>query len=137
MASPLGRADPADDVLRRRVHVDYAVPRLRGVLVVQRVLVRVGPALEGLLAVRFLGADHLVAELGGGMGLVPGVGSADYRLFLSIGGRSMPAPVVEEVIIIDPCADTPEDMDGFEDANGCPEEAGPPPAPARARARGR
>jgi outer membrane protein OmpA-like peptidoglycan-associated protein len=79
----------------------------------------VNSPVEGLLAVRFLGVDHLVAELGGGMGLVPGVGSADYRLFLSIGGRSMPAPVVEEVVIIDPCADTPEDMDGFEDEDGC------------------
>lgn len=79
----------------------------------------VNSPVEGLMAVRFLGVDHLVAELGGGMGLVPGVGSADYRLFLSLGGRSMPAPVVEEVIIIDPCADTPEDMDGSEDEDGC------------------
>lgn len=75
----------------------------------------VNSPLEGVLAARFLGVDHLTVEWGAGMGFVPGVGSPDYRLFVSIGGRSMrpqPAPV-------DPCADTPEDLDGFEDEDGC------------------
>ncbi len=84
----------------------------------------VNSPVEALGAVRFLGVEHLLVELGGGIGLIGGVGSPDWRVFLSIGGRSAPpaeAPVVEPAPAPAPthCAAGPEDLDGFEDDDDC------------------
>jgi outer membrane protein OmpA-like peptidoglycan-associated protein len=96
----------------------FLVPEINGDIAVAAGGVgEVNSPVEGLLAVRWLGVDHLMTELGLGTGLVPGAGSPDFRVFFSIGGRSeAPAPVE---VVVDPCADTPEDFDGFEDEDGC------------------
>ncbi len=69
----------------------------------------------------------LVATLGLGTGLVAGVGAPDVRVLAQVGYR-MPgrAPVydIDKDGIADgddACIDDPEDLDHFEDSDGCPE----------------
>lgn len=69
----------------------------------------------------------LVATLGLGTGLVAGVGAPDVRVLAQVGYR-VPgrAPIydIDDDGIVDPddtCVDVPEDADGFEDSDGCPD----------------
>jgi hypothetical protein len=64
----------------------------------------VNSPIELLVGARYLGVDHMLLEFGGGTGLLPGAGSPDWRVFVSIGGRSMKP---EEVPYVHPCADNP------------------------------
>ncbi|MDP2304432.1 MAG: OmpA family protein [Pseudomonadota bacterium] len=70
----------------------------------------------------------LVATVGLGTGLVAGVGAPDVRVLAQVGYRipgKAPIYDVDKDGIVDPddsCIDVPEDADGFEDSDGCPEE---------------
>lgn len=65
---------------------------------------------------------------GAGFGLTPGVGSPDFRVF---GGATL-APAFDPLTLdrdkdgvpnkLDQCPNIPEDLDGFEDDDGCPED---------------
>ncbi len=83
--------------------------------------------LEALLGFRYAGADGMRLGIGGGMGLTRGFGSPDARLVALVGWRTPdPAPVfdrdgdgIEDEE--DRCPAEPEDEDGFEDHDGCPD----------------
>lgn len=77
--------------------------------------------LGGRLAV---GDTGLGLTVGGGRGLTSGYGSTKYRI---VAGLSWASPkqrdrdgdgIIDE---LDRCVDAPEDVDGFEDLDGCPE----------------
>ena len=77
--------------------------------------------LEG--GMRIFITSSLAVAAGGGTGMVKGVGSPDLRVFASIGY----APDVRDADGDgvpngrDGCAIEPEDKDGFQDSDGCPE----------------
>ncbi len=82
--------------------------------------------MELRVAGRYFPVEGLMVALGLGTGLIEGYGSPDYRIF---GGLSYSPPtehpddrdrdgIADER---DDCPDTPEDEDGFEDDDGCPE----------------
>ena len=73
-----------------------------------------------------------VVGAAGGAGVTRGVGSPDARAIVTIGWRAPADPLVEEVAEVDSdgdglldsvdrCPTEPEDMDGFEDSDGCPD----------------
>ena len=79
---------------------------------------------EMLLAVRYFPIDELMIQGGGGMGLVNGFGTPDFRVFLGVGYKEIPDPDRDKDGILnddDQCPDNPEDFDQFEDENGCPD----------------
>ncbi len=66
---------------------------------------------------------NLIANVGAGAGITRGIGAPDFRVFGSIGytprvkdtdGDGIPDDT-------DACYEEPEDIDGFEDSNGCPD----------------
>jgi outer membrane protein OmpA-like peptidoglycan-associated protein len=75
----------------------------------------------------------LVIGLAGGAGIIRGAGSPAARAVLTLGWRMLPPaePVVVDECpdpdgdnicgAADQCANEPEDMDGFEDTDGCPD----------------
>ncbi len=69
--------------------------------------------------------NQLVANLGGGTGLTDGVGSPDFRIFASIGYTPTVTDSDSDGDGIDDdqdaCPQVPEDKDGFEDSDGCPD----------------
>jgi outer membrane protein OmpA-like peptidoglycan-associated protein len=81
---------------------------------------------EGMLGLRWIHSGFLM-QVGGGTGLVRGVGSPQYRLFASVGYAASPAPADldpdRDGILggADRCPTQAEDVDGFEDADGCPD----------------
>jgi OmpA-OmpF porin, OOP family len=79
--------------------------------------------LEAIGAVRFHATGSVAVLVGGGAGLVRGIGSPASRFFLSVGyapdmrdtdGDGVPNGR-------DRCPTEPEDRDGFEDGDGCPD----------------
>ena len=79
--------------------------------------------IEALGALQFNLPASLVANVGGGAGLNDGVGAPRYRAFASLSytprikdsdADGIPDPE-------DTCPEEPEDMDGFEDNDGCPD----------------
>jgi outer membrane protein OmpA-like peptidoglycan-associated protein len=78
--------------------------------------------LEADAAVQYRFED-LLFTVGGGAGLLQGVGVPDFRLL----GGVLYSPIRGDVDAdgiddrIDRCLDDPEDMDGFQDEDGCPE----------------
>ena len=68
----------------------------------------------------------LMASVGGGTGVVAGVGAPDWRLAFSIGWRDPGTPPDSDgdgvLNTVDECPDSPEDLDGFKDQDGCPDE---------------
>jgi outer membrane protein OmpA-like peptidoglycan-associated protein len=82
---------------------------------------------EALAGVRYRRRGWL-AQIGGGPGLVRGVTAPQYRMFASIGFTPEPDPVVETDSdrdgiddLRDRCPTEPEDKDGFQDVDGCPD----------------
>ncbi|HSK02073.1 MAG TPA: thrombospondin type 3 repeat-containing protein, partial [Kofleriaceae bacterium] len=80
--------------------------------------------LEAIGALRFHATGAVAVLVGGGAGLVRGVGSPASRFFLSVGyapdmrdtdGDGVPNGR-------DRCPTEPEDRDGFEDGDGCPDD---------------
>lgn len=90
-------------------------------------LVRQDMPMEALAGVRYRRRGWL-AQIGGGPGLVRGVTAPQYRMFASIGFTPEPQPIIETDSdgdgiedLRDRCPTEPEDMDGFQDADGCPD----------------
>jgi outer membrane protein OmpA-like peptidoglycan-associated protein len=78
---------------------------------------------EGFLALRFRRAGWL-AQLGGGPGIVRGISAPRYRLFaaLSFSHQHALDPDGDGIVgKADHCPKEPEDRDGFQDADGCPD----------------
>ncbi len=81
---------------------------------------------EALLGLR-LRAKGILAQLGGGPGLIHGITGPQYRLFAALGfATEAEKPVLDSDHdgILDPqdkCPNEPEDLDGFEDQDGCPD----------------
>ncbi len=82
-----------------------------------------GPPLEALGGIQLELPVDLVAQLGGGAGLTNAVGSPDFRFFGSIGytprGLDRDNDGIEDAA--DDCQTEAEDLDGFEDDDGCPD----------------
>lgn len=84
-------------------------------------------AAELLLNAKFLMGDLLAVNLGGGSGLFGGVGAPDYRVYagVSFAPNFDPASRDSDLDHVadgsDKCPNDPEDMDGFQDKDGCPE----------------
>ena len=81
-------------------------------------------SLEALIGGRWEATNRILLELGTGMGFLDGVGSPDFRIFAGVsfhspreGDRDGDGYLDSE----DGCPDEPEDFDGFEDGNGCPD----------------
>ena len=80
--------------------------------------------LEGILGFRATPLRNLFLELGGGTGFIEGAGAPDYRLLFSVGYNSGNVGdrdgdgLLDDV---DACPDDPEDFDGWEDEDGCPD----------------
>lgn len=82
---------------------------------------------EVLAGVKYFHRTGFTAGAGGGMGIQRGYGSPDFRVFAMI-GFTMPEekpPVDSDGDGLfdheDECPHEPEDKDGFEDENGCPD----------------
>jgi len=86
--------------------------------------------LEADLAMKYF-VGPVLLMLGGGTGLVPDYGAPDYRVFGAVGWFDRPSTTEKPkpsdrdkdgiVDAADECPDDPEDKDGFEDDDGCPE----------------
>ena len=86
--------------------------------------------IEGLLAVKYAASERWYYSAGAGMSLSSGVGlnsgyaAPDWRIFLSVSTvEAQPVDRDHDGLIddIDQCPDQPEDKDGFEDKDGCPD----------------
>lgn len=90
---------------------------------------------EALLGAKLHHSTGFTAGAGVGIGMTRGVGTPDIRALLNLGWASPPeapneAPVQPRpgdrdadgiLDAEDECPDDPEDIDGFEDTNGCPD----------------
>jgi len=82
---------------------------------------------EGHLYAQYATDAGLVVTGGAGTGLVAGVGAPDLRLFVNLGYHTKGVPPVYDqdadgiLDDDDACALEPEDMDSFEDEDGCPD----------------
>jgi outer membrane protein OmpA-like peptidoglycan-associated protein len=82
---------------------------------------------EALGGIKMLVGDYVAINMGGGMGVLPGLGAPDWRMF---GGVSV-APSFDPNMRdtdkdgimdgMDQCVREPEDLDDFQDEDGCPE----------------
>ena len=80
--------------------------------------------MEADLALQYvLAPQHMVFTLGGGTALSPGLGAPRWRVFAGVAYTPMEADRDGDGIVDseDRCPDDPEDRDGFEDADGCPD----------------
>ncbi len=87
-----------------------------------------GGAWEGMLGGWYRFNENWITRGGVGAGLSEGIGTSSVRTMLSIGYE--PEPILDSdndglVDRVDKCKDEPEDMDGHEDADGCPDELNP------------
>ena len=84
---------------------------------------RVDAPMESDIALQYWFGD-IVTQAGGGLGITKGVGAPDFRFFASIGYTPRDRDRDGDGIMDDEdqCPDNPEDIDGFEDANGCPDD---------------
>lgn len=81
---------------------------------------------EALVGGRLALGDGFAVTLAGGRGFTEGYGSTAAKVVAQVGWTAPRAPgdgdgdgITDDV---DECPDAPEDMDGFEDGDGCPEE---------------
>ena len=84
-----------------------------------------GSPIQTLGSVQVEPAEGLVLRVGGGVGLTDGVGAADWRVVAGVVwaptgyGRDRDRDTIPDED--DACPTSPEDPDGFEDDDGCPE----------------
>ena len=85
-------------------------------------------ALEVLIGAKYWANDSILTELIMGTGLLPGYGAPDWRVVLGFTYSHVDEPVIIHdrdgdgcFDDVDPCPDEPEDLDGFEDADCCPD----------------
>ena len=76
------------------------------------------------LGVDFPGRGDLRAVVGGGMGVTSGFGAPRFDVFASIRYAPRDHDSDSDTILdhADRCLEIPEDLDGFEDEDGCPDE---------------
>lgn len=111
--------------------LDYRITEewLAGAEVTSKVDIAGGSAwnenpIEGHIYGGYWHETGLTATLGLGTGLLAGIGAPDYRIALALGFR---LPDVSDTDgdgykdDVDACPMDPEDFDGFEDEDGCPE----------------
>ncbi|MBZ0116605.1 MAG: OmpA family protein [Sandaracinaceae bacterium] len=116
------------DPMDRRTHFDLS-GQLFGDTALAHADRREGTALEALIGARLFHASGLVAGVGGGLGLHRGFGSPDLRLVATVAWMTPPdaehGPGDRDGDGIsddaDSCPDEPEDADGFQDEDGCPD----------------
>lgn len=80
-------------------------------------------AVEGRVGVRFVPLDSMVVTVGAGFGLSQGIGSPAVRVLFGV-GYAPPADDFDGDGIVDrldQCPYDAEDIDDFQDADGCPE----------------
>ena len=103
----------------------HIVPELRGESVLGAAEFRSEESpLEWLLGFKYLSEGGALVEGGFGTGLVNGFGVPDWRLFFGVSFASQGERDRDEDGINDdddPCPDDPEDFDGYQDTDGCPE----------------
>ena len=85
-------------------------------------------ALELLVGAKYWANDNILTELIMGTGVLPGYGSPDWRVVLAFSYSRADEPVILQdrdgdgcYDDVDPCPDDPEDLDGFEDDDCCPD----------------
>jgi outer membrane protein OmpA-like peptidoglycan-associated protein len=90
------------------------------------------PFKEGLFAAEALAGlrtrlGATLVTLGGSAGLSRGLGTPDFRVLVSFGWAPVPSDRDGDGIAdaIDACPDEAEDLDGFEDGDGCPDGGAP------------
>ena len=79
---------------------------------------------EGHVYGGFWHPSGFTTHLGLGTGIIAGVGAPDYRVVLGLGFRKPDIVDIDGDGILDEndrCVNDPEDMDGFEDGDGCPD----------------
>jgi outer membrane protein OmpA-like peptidoglycan-associated protein len=82
----------------------------------------VNSPVEGRLGARVRAADLVRVEFGVGTGIVSGAGAPDYRAYAALALGSPRDPDGDGLIgSADQCPREPEDFDGFEDEDGCPD----------------
>ena len=82
--------------------------------------------IEALLAGRYVTSSGVAIHAGLGTGLVRGWAAPDWRLFAGVGIGPRPVVLMDRdgdyvPDDLDQCPDVPEDTDGFEDTDGCPD----------------
>jgi large repetitive protein len=80
-------------------------------------------AVEALAGARTRVLNDLLIEAGVGVGLTRGLGTPALRVILGFGFAPLPPDLDKDGIpdAIDNCPTDPEDYDGFQDLDGCPE----------------
>jgi outer membrane protein OmpA-like peptidoglycan-associated protein len=103
----------------------HVVPEIRGSIVVAAEdLDYEEMPVETALNFRFLPVPQLQIQVGGGVGLFQGVGSPDYRVMFGLSWLQVPDGDRDGDGIrnaSDACPDVAEDMDQFQDEDGCPD----------------
>ncbi|MET0287746.1 MAG: OmpA family protein [Polyangiales bacterium] len=119
------------DELRYAVGVGYpiserleAMAELWGGYTFKDVRARTATPFEWLLGAKYNTVQGLYAGLGAGTGFTHGIGSPDARVVVQLGYLSPKDEDRDHDGILDrndACPDQPEDRDGFEDDDGCPD----------------
>ncbi len=82
-----------------------------------------GRPIEALAGLKFLLSNGLTLQAGGGAGLTSSVGTPDFRIFGGLDWSPRGGDRDQDGIrdSADECPDDPEDLDDFQDADGCPD----------------
>ncbi|MSQ03956.1 MAG: hypothetical protein EXR71_19050 [Myxococcales bacterium] len=84
-------------------------------------------AAEVLAGGKFLVQDLVAVSVGGGTGLFGGIGAPDFRVYAGVAFAPTLDPASRDTDRdhvpdgLDKCRNDPEDQDGFQDEDGCPE----------------
>jgi len=82
---------------------------------------------EVLGGLKILAAEYVAVNVGGGMGVLSGIGAPDWRVFSGVSVAPSFDPNRRDtdkdgiVDAMDQCIRDAEDIDGFQDEDGCPE----------------
>ena len=83
---------------------------------------------EVLGGLKILAAEYVAINVGGGMGVLSGIGAPDWRVFSGVSVAPSFDPNMRDtdkdgiVDAMDQCIRDPEDIDNFQDEDGCPEK---------------
>lgn len=108
-------------------HTPEANPFARNSEGVSQEIQEARTTLEGLGGIRWILPGHFIVSAGVGGGLIAGYGAPAPRVFTQLmyytgefGAVDTDKDGVSDTF--DACRDDPEDIDGFEDSDGCPDE---------------